>query len=226
MEDLKERTVRGGFAKLCGQAANFALRLGSLVVLARLLDPEDFGLVAMVTVVTGIYGLFTSAGLSSATVQKATITDEQISTLFWINMLIGTILGFLCVATAPVLVAFYHEPRLFWVTVAMAAGFLFNAAGVQHSALLQRQLRYVALTVIETLSQLVSIVVGIGMAVAGFGYWALVAATIVSPAISTACMWLTTGWIPGMPRRKVGIRLYAAFWRHDHFEWPGRLCCL
>ena len=96
MEDLKGRAVRGGFAKLCGQAANFALRLGSMVILARLLDPEDFGLVAMVTVVTGVYGLFTSAGLSSATIQKATITDEQISTLFWINMLVGMILAFLC----------------------------------------------------------------------------------------------------------------------------------
>ena len=193
------------FCKALRPGRNFALRLGSVVVLARLLDPKDFGLVAMVAVVTGIYGLFTTAGLSLATVQKATITDEQISTLFWINMLIGVILAVLCVATAPVLVAFYHEPRLFWVTVAMAAGFLFNAAGVQHSALLQRQLRYVALTVIETLSQLVSVVVGIGMAIAGFGYWALVAVTIVSPAISTVCMWLTTAWIPGMPRRKVGI---------------------
>ncbi|HSE76341.1 MAG TPA: oligosaccharide flippase family protein, partial [Dongiaceae bacterium] len=69
MDDLKRRAVRGGAAKLCGQAINFALRLGFMVVLARLLSPHDFGLVAMVTVVTGIYGLFTTAGLSSATVQ-------------------------------------------------------------------------------------------------------------------------------------------------------------
>ena len=93
MEDLKGRTVRGGFAKLCGQAVNFVLRIAGMVVLARLLDPEDFGLVAMVTVVTGVYQLFTTAGLSSATIQKATITEEQISTLFWINLLVGTMLG-------------------------------------------------------------------------------------------------------------------------------------
>jgi len=55
--DLKERTLRGGFAKLCGQAASFAFRLGFMIVLARLLDPKDFGLVAMVTVITGIYGM-------------------------------------------------------------------------------------------------------------------------------------------------------------------------
>ena len=61
----------------------------------------------------------------SATIQKATVTDEQISTLFWINILVGMVLCLLCLATAPVLVSFYHEPRLFWVTVAMGTGFLF-----------------------------------------------------------------------------------------------------
>ena len=92
MEDLKAKVVRGGFAKLCGQAGNLALRLGFLAIMARLLDPEDFGLVAMVTVVAGVYGIFTSAGLSSAAIQKATVTNEQISTLFWINILVGMVL--------------------------------------------------------------------------------------------------------------------------------------
>ena len=164
------------------------------MIMARLLDPEDFGLVAMVTVVAGVYGIFTSAGLSSATIQKATITDEQISTLFWINILVGMVLVLLCLATAPVLVAFYHEPRLFWVTVAIGSGVSCStAAGVQHSALLQRQLRYVDLTVIETLSLLVSYALGIGMAVGGFGYWALVGSTIALPAVNTALMWVIDG---------------------------------
>src|SRR5207249_7979480 len=129
MDDLKGRTVRSGFARLCGQGANFALRLGFMVIMARLLEPKDFGLVAMVTVITGFLEIFTSAGLSSATIQKGTVTDGQISTLFWINMLVGTILGLLCLALAPALVDYYHEPRLFWIAVAMGVGFLFSAAG-------------------------------------------------------------------------------------------------
>ena len=173
--------------------------------MARLLDPIDFGLVAMVTAVTGLYGVFASSGLSAATVQTPTLTNEQLSTLFWINILIGTILASLCLLTAPVLVKFYQEPRLFWVTVTVAMGFIINAAALQHFALLQRQLRYVSLTVIETLSQLGSFAVGIGMAVAGFGYWALVAATIVSPAIFLIGVWIVTHWIPGLPRREVEI---------------------
>ena len=211
MKDLKERAVRGGLARLCGQAVNLVLRLGFMVIMARLLDPEDFGLVAMVTVVTGVYEIFTTAGLSSATIQKATVTDEQLSTLFWINILVGTILCLLCVATAPVLASFYHEPRLFWVTVTMGVGFILSAGGVQHSALLQRQLRYVALATRETLSLLVGFALGIVMAFSGYGYWALVGSAIATPAVSTASMWALAAWMPGIPRRGAGIRSMLRF---------------
>jgi O-antigen/teichoic acid export membrane protein len=204
--DLKQRALRGGFAKLCGQAGSFVFRLAFVVGLARLLDPRDFGLVAMVTAVTGVYGMFTAAGLSSATVQKGDVTVDQISTLFWINILIGAFLALLCLVTAPALVAFYGEPRLFWVTVVMASGFLVNAAGVQHQALLQRELRYVAVTVIEALSQVASISIGIGLALAGLGYWALVGAALSASAVSTAGAWVAVRWIPGWPRRNAGIR--------------------
>jgi O-antigen/teichoic acid export membrane protein len=206
MKDLKERAVRGGFAKLCGQAASFALSIVSMAVLGRLLDPKDFGLVAMVTAVSGVYSIFLYGGLSSATVQNDSITNDQISTLFWINMLMGMILALLLIATAPFLVTFYHEPRLFWVTMALSAGFLISAAGLQHFALLQRQMRFVTLSVAETLPQLVSLVVAISMAIGGFGYWALVASTLVSTSTRSVCMWLTTAWIPSMPRRRVGVR--------------------
>ncbi len=89
MKDLKEKTIRGGFARMCAQAANFLLRLGSLMILARLLGPKDFGLVGMVTAFTGVLTLFRDFGLSSAAIQRTTVTDEQVSTLFWINILVG-----------------------------------------------------------------------------------------------------------------------------------------
>jgi O-antigen/teichoic acid export membrane protein len=208
MKDLKEKAVRGGLARLCGQAAILVLRLGFMATMAHLLDPGEFGLVAMVSVVTGVYGLFSTAGLSMATIQQASVTDGQISTLFWINILVGTILCLLCLATAPLLVSFYHEPRLFWVTVTMGVGFVFSAGGVQHSALLQRQLRYVALAMTETLSLLVSFALGIVMALGGFGYWALVGSTIAAPAINTASVWAIAAWMPGMPRPR-GAGIYA-----------------
>jgi O-antigen/teichoic acid export membrane protein len=206
MDDLKKKTVRGAAAKLCAQVANFLVRFITVIILARLLDPKDFGLVAMVLIVTGVYDLLTTGGLSSATVQQSTVTDEQLSTLFWINILIGAILGLLCLATAPVLVAFYHEPRLFWLTIVMAAGFLINAAGVQHSALLQRHLRYVTIALIETTSLVACGVAGIAMAILGYGYWALVAQAIVFQLANTVLVWLFANWMPGRPHRLADIK--------------------
>jgi O-antigen/teichoic acid export membrane protein len=197
--DLKQRTIRGGLARLCAQAATFLLRVGSLMVLARLLGPKDFGLVGMVTAFTGVLNLFRDFGLSSAAVQRTTVTDEQISTLFWINIFVGALIGLVAVAMAPALAAFYHEPRLVGVTTVLAAGFLFNAAGVQHSVLLQRQMRFTTLAVIGVVSLMVGTAIAIGGAKTGYGYWALVAMTVSLPLTTTIGLWLTSGWVPGMP---------------------------
>lgn len=211
MQDLKERTLRGGVANLGAQVANFLLRTGSLMVLARLLEPKDFGLVGMVAALTGVLNLFRDFGLSTATVQRVNVTEAQISTLFWINVFVGALLGVLLVVLAPGVVEFYHEPRLFEVTAMLAPGFLFNAAGVQHSAILQRQMRFTALATIGIISLVGSTAVGLGMAVGGYGYWALVVMAVVQPLVSTVCLWLTTAWIPGRPRRQVGIRSMIRF---------------
>src|SRR6516164_3200800 len=211
MQDLKGKTIRGGLARLCAQGASLLLRMGSLVVLARLLDPKDFGLVAMVTVFTGALGLFRDFGLSAAAVQRTVITEEQISALFWINILVGVLLGLVALSMAPVIAAFYHDPQLFWVTAVLATGFLFNAAGVQHSALLERQMRFTALAVISVVSLVVGTAIAIFGAKTGYGYWALVAMTVALPLSSTIGLWLTTRWVPGVPHKRVGIRSMMRF---------------
>jgi len=211
MNNLKEKTIRGGLARVGAQGANFILRLGSLMILARILTPKDFGLVGMVTAFTGVLTLFRDFGLSAAAIQQANVSEEQISTLFWINLFVGAFLALLAVAGAPALASFYHEPRLLMVTVVMAAGFLFNAAGVQHSALLQRQMRFTTLAIINTLSLIIGTLIAIGGAKAGYGYWALVVMTVIAPLISTVGFWLTAAWVPGMPHRRSGIRSMMRF---------------
>lgn len=206
MKDLREKAIRGAFARVNSQAITFALRIGALMVLARLLDPKEFGLVGMVTAFTGVLNLFRDFGLSTATVQRANITEEQLSALFWINMVAGVILGVLLSVLAPLICDFYHEPRLFWVTIVLATGFVFNAAGVQHSALLQRQMRFTTMAVIQLVALMVSTALGIGLAIAGFGYWALVALSVTLPLVSTIGFWVTASWIPKAPRRNVGVR--------------------
>lgn len=206
MQDLKEKTLRGGLARLGASGANLLLRVGSLMILARLLGPKDFGLVGMVTAFTGVLVLFRDFGLSSAAVQRATVTDEQMSALFWINIVLGALLGLVTVSMAPAIAAFYRKPQLVGVTAVLAAGFFFNGAGIQHSALLQRQMRFTTLAAISVVSSIMSAIIAIVGAEAGYGYWALVAMSVAAPFIVTAGSWLSTGWVPGRPRRRAGIR--------------------
>jgi O-antigen/teichoic acid export membrane protein len=211
MKDLKSKTIRGGLARMLAQGANFVLRLVTLMILARLLEPNDFGLVGMVTAFTGVLSLFRDFGLSSAAIQRDKVSEEQVSTLFWINLLVGVVLAFLAVAMAPAIAALYHEPRLIPVAAVLAAGFVFNAAGVQHGALLQREMRFTALAVINTVSLIAAGTIAVITAKMGFGYWALVAMTVVLPLTTTIGSWIVSGWIPGKAYRRAGIRSMMRF---------------
>jgi O-antigen/teichoic acid export membrane protein len=204
--ELRRKTARGALVSTVGQGASFFLRIGSMVVLARLLAPTDFGLVGMATACTGFLELFRDAGLSMATVQRVTITRAQISTLFWINLAVGATLAALCAAIAPFLTTFYHEPRLLWVTIVIGAGFVVSGAAAQHRALLMRDMRFALLTAIDIGSLFVSVALGIGMAAGGQGYWALVGMTVSLNVVSVLSLWVAGGWLPGRPQRGVGVR--------------------
>src|SRR5208283_1096016 len=108
--DLKGRSVRGGLLTLTSQGATFLIQTVATVVLARLLTPADFGLVAMVTAITGLGQAFADLGLSEATIQRKDISHKQISALFWINVGIGLALTLITAGLAPVLAWFYREP--------------------------------------------------------------------------------------------------------------------
>jgi O-antigen/teichoic acid export membrane protein len=211
MQDVKEKVIRGGLARILALAGSFTIRIGSMMALARLLEPTDFGLVGMVTALTGVLNLFRDFGLSSATVQRKDVTEEQISTLFWINTLVGLILGLLLMSMAPLIVAFYHQPHLLWVTIVLATAFIFNGAGVQHTALLERQMRFTLLAAIDMISLICGTLIGIGMALARLRYWALVGTAVSIPLITTISLWCATGWIPGRPRSRIGLRSMAQF---------------
>lgn len=176
------------------------------MALARLLTPEDFGLQGMVLAITGILAMFRDIGLSMATVQRETITHEQTSTLFWINVALGATLAALTTALTPALMSFYHEPRLFWMALASAATFLISGFGVQHSSLLLRGMKYVTLAKIEITSLVLSYATGIGMAASGCSYWSLIGMMVVGASIPVALVWIAVPWVPGRPHRGCGVR--------------------
>jgi PST family polysaccharide transporter len=160
----------------------------------------------MVVVVTGFLGLFRDAGLGSATVQKHEVTHEQTSTLFWINVAVGATLAGLCAALAPLMVAFYHEPRLYWIAVVSGATFLFNGLATQHGALLQRGMRFVTQAKIDVLSLTLGSGTGVVMAMLGCGYWSLVGMAMAISIVGAVAVWIAVPWVPGLPRFRSGIR--------------------
>lgn len=204
--DLKSLSVRGGAATVLGQGARFVIQVGSTMVLARLLAPADFGLIAMVMAVTGFAALFKDLGLSMATIQRAEINHEQVSTLFWVNVAVSGLIAMLTVAMAPVIAWFYGEPRLTLVTIALSTVFLFGGLTVQHQALLERQMRFAALAAIQVAAMAAGVCAAIVTAALGFGYWALVVMQVTSALAIALGVWLLSDWRPGRPRRNAGVK--------------------
>jgi O-antigen/teichoic acid export membrane protein len=212
--DLKKRSIRGGVLVIAAQATKFVVQTLSTAILARLLVPSDFGIVGMVSAITGLLGSFGDLGLSSATIQRDEITHEQVSTLFWINVAFSLLISVTVAALAPAIAWFYHEPRLIAITLALSGAFLFGGLTAQHYALLTRQMRFGAMSLVVLLPLLACNIVGVGLAKLGYGYWSLVVMSLVLAVGTALAAWIAAGWIPGWPRRGCGIRSMLAFGGH------------
>jgi PST family polysaccharide transporter len=209
--NLKGRSLRGGLLTLSSQGTQFLFQSIATVLLARLLTPADFGLVAMVTAITGLGQAFADFGLSEATIQRQEISHAQVSTLFWINVGIGLALMLATAASAPVLAWFYREPRLKVITLVVSFTFLFGGLRVQHNALLKRQMRFLALAIRDIAAYAIAVPLAITMAWRGAGYWAIIALPLTLNFTQMALSWLLVRWIPGLPRRDANVGSMVSF---------------
>ena len=194
---LRQRALFGGVATAGGHAGRVALMVGATLVLSRLLRPADFGLVAMVTSITGFSNMFLDFGLSTATIQREDVRHDQVTTMFWINLAISLFIGLVIAALAPAIVWFYGEPRLLGITLALAAAALLAGLSVQHQAILRRQMRYGALVGRDLAATACGAGVAVLLAWRGAGYWSLVAQQVVLVAVRTALVWVASRWRPG-----------------------------
>lgn len=211
MAAIAGHTARGGLVTMLWHGLKFAVSIVATAVLARLLAPIDYGLIGMVAVVTNFVSMFKDLGLSLSTVQRPEISDDQISTLFWVNVTLGCAVFAFVVATAPAVAWFYGDPRLTGITVVTAIGFLFGGLSVQHEALLKRQMRFFALSAVAFISMTVGYTVGIALAWYGAHYWALVLSQLALLATNMVAVWVACRWRPGAPRRNSGVRSMLSF---------------
>ncbi len=212
--NIGQRAVAGGVVTVAAQAAKLALTFVGAAVLARLLSPRDFGLIGMVLGVVNVVGIFNELGLSTATVQRQDISQEQVSNLFWVNVGISGIVSIAICGLAPLLAWFYREPRITWITLALSSMFLLTGSTVQHRALLTRQMRFRAKAVIEVTSTCVGFSIACLLAWAGINYWALVAQQVMYSVAVLVLTWSVSRWRPSLPSRGSGIRPMLSFGAH------------
>jgi O-antigen/teichoic acid export membrane protein len=205
---------RGVVASLGNQAYRIVLQVASVVVLARLLDPEDFGLVAMVLAVVGVGELFRDLGLSGAAIQVRVLTPAQRDNLFWLNTGMGAAVTAVVALCAPLVAAAYRRPELVGITLALAPSFLLSGLATQHRVGLVRELRFRRIAVIDAVSVTVALAVGVTMAAAGAGYWALVGQQLASGLVTLPLLFAADRWVPGRWRAGQGTRRFVSFGGH------------
>jgi len=202
--ETRQLAVRGaGFTLLSG-GLGFGVQLISTVVLARLLTPSDFGLVAMVTTFSLLLGNFGLNGFTEAIQQRQEINSRLVSNLFWINMGVGGFLTVGLAAAGSLLARFYGDARVAHVAIALSPVIFLSSVSVQHLALLKRAMRFSTVSFNNIVASAVSMLVMIGLGWAGFGYWALVAGALTLPLMVAIGAWIQCRWIPDFPRREPG----------------------
>ena len=210
-DGLRQKSVRGAFFMATAGGIEFAVRLAATLVLARILAPEDFGLVAMVMALTGLVELVKDLGLGTATVQRKEITHREVSSLFWINVGVGGGLALAFLAVSPAVSWFYGDGRLIAITLPLATTLLWGGMAVQHEALLNRQLKQGPLALIRLLATILSSCLGIALAFGGLGYWALVVREVARSFLYLLGVWWICRWTPAFICHPKEVRGFLSF---------------
>jgi O-antigen/teichoic acid export membrane protein len=212
--DLGRLALRGGAVSVAMQYGNGALQMVAAIVLARLLAPKDFGLFAIVMVLTSFAPLLIDFGLGDATTQKSKITRSQVSSLFWLSSGIGLAFAAVVAACSPLIAWMYREPRLEAIALYSSITFVLYGISNQHLALLRRSMQFARIAKIQILSTLIGIAIAIFMAIGGYGYWALVLRPIASTLCLAITAWLACQWRPGFPVLDSEVKSMVCFGLH------------
>ncbi len=194
--DLKQKTIKGLSWSFASQAARQVSQFAVTVILARLLMPDDFGLVGMATVFTGFISAVNEIGVSGALIQRQQVDESHYSSVFWLNIFLGTAFTALFIAVSPAIAAFYNKPELISILRISAFNFILAAFSIVQRAIFQKHMEFKKLAVIETLAIVIGGVVGIVMAYRGFGAWSLVYQMIAFTLANTVLLWLFSHWRP------------------------------
>jgi O-antigen/teichoic acid export membrane protein len=195
--------LRGGLVTAGAQGFKIAIQFLSVVILARLLVPEDFGLVASVGPIVAFVGLLQDLGLQQAVIQRKEIDQRQLNQVFWLSAVVGLCAGAVVACLAPAIAAFYGDQRMWGITLASAVPLLFGSLAAVPLALMNRHLQFGQLALNDTITAAIGLLATATAAYWGLGYWSLVLGPAVSAVVALAAGWLVTRWTPSRPNLKI-----------------------
>ncbi len=178
------------------QFGRVAISLVSIAIFARILPASDFGLLAMATIVTNFAGILRDMGTSAAIIQRGTISNELLDTVFWSNVVFGVILGGIIAVTSPLVANVFREPAIQPLLIYLSLAFPLGSSGAPHLALLERSSRFKSIAIVEIASSACGAALGIAAALLGAGVVSLVLQSLVSTTLSTGSFWLFSRWRP------------------------------
>ena len=198
-QGYRATAVRGAIATAGGTLAKAFLQVLSIVVLARLLTPDDFGVTAMVFPILSFASIFQQAGLGMAVLQRDSVTDEELSAIFWTNVSLGVLVGALLAAMSPLVADFYNEPRVQALTAAAGVLMIIGSLTSQHMILMMRKMLFGRLALIDVLSLTVGTTLAIATAYFFQSYWAIFLLSFGTTASMCIFAWVLGGWRPVRP---------------------------
>ncbi len=194
--NLRNKTILGLIWSGISQGGKQVSQFVITAILARLLSPEDFGVVTMATVFTGFAMIFGDLGISSALIQKRDVREEHWSSAFWINILVGGILTMLFILAAPLVSIFYKKPELTAVLQILSFNFIFSSFIIIQQTILTREMNFKSLMIRDIVAVVVAGIVGIAMACQGWGIWSLVTQSLVFSIVNGVFLWMLSSWRP------------------------------
>ena len=202
---LEHRAARSGAMMISSRIAQLVLGLGTTMILARILRPEDFGLIAMAGVLFGAALSLKNMGLGLAIVQQERVEEAELSKLFWLSLAFTSALAIITAALGPLIAWFFNEPVLVAITGCMAVGVFISGFVNIHDGLAQREMRFGGLSIAEIVAAISGAVIAISLAWLGFGVWALVAQQLVILIVQTMIVWNLVSFRPGPVRLDSGL---------------------
>lgn len=202
-QQLSRIALRGGALTGASQAIRMGIQFVSVVVLARLLAPEDFGLVASVGPIVAFVGLFQNLGLQQAVIQRPDIAPGQLNQVFWISALAGLVCTTIVAALSPLVASFYGDARMTGIALAAAMPLLLGSLAALPLALMNRHMRFGQLAINDVLTGVAGLIAAIAAAYGGLGYWSLIVGPAVGALVTLLAAWCSTGWLPGRPDIRV-----------------------